>query len=52
MFFGRTEKSGDKLLVNRRTENGKELCNIKRVEKCFFEILKTPIPFFGYVLAT
>ena len=52
MFFGRTEKSWEKLLVNQRTENGKVLCNIKQFENSFFEIWKTPNTFFGYVLAT
>jgi hypothetical protein len=52
MFFGRTEKSGNKMLVGRRTENGKEECN------CFYAFFKkfqkaqNLKPFFGYVLAT
>jgi hypothetical protein len=34
MFFGRTEKSGNKILISRRTENGKEESN------CFYAFFK------------
>ncbi len=52
MFFGRTEKSGNKMLFRQRTENGKEERN------CFYAFFKkiqkaqNPKPFFCYVLAT
>jgi hypothetical protein len=45
MFFGRTEKSGDQILLDRHTENGKNICICFYDFFAFFERSKFQIPF-------